>query len=577
MSDIDSKIDMQFFTGRRWFVLCLFLIASFGLVFRIVQLQLLDKEFLQDRGDARYLRTVKIPAHRGVIEDRNGEPLAISTPISTIACNPKKMVLDKSSWADLAKALDMPFAMLEKMINRHAKRESIYLKRQVSPELAEKVRGLEIPGVFEEKEYRRFYPAADVAAHVVGFTGIDDKGQEGMELAFDQMLQGEAGAKRVLRDLAGHTIENVESVKIAEQGQNLTLSIDKRIQYLAYRELTAAVLGHKAKSGSIVVMDAHSGEVLAMVNQPSYNPNNRYELKAEHYRNRAVTDVFEPGSTMKPLTVATALEVGEFKPGTMIDTRPGRYKVGRELVRDIHNYGLIDVSTVIKKSSNVGVSKIALTMEAETLWNTFQQVGLGTTSGIGFPGEVSGRLRDYSSWRNFEQATMSFGYGMSVTTLQLAQAYTVFANDGLMTMPSLLKVDEPEESVRVMSPKTARQVLEMMEGVVQDGTAKQAQILGYRVAGKTGTAHKTSSTSKGYEENRYQSVFAGIVPVSNPRLVAVVMIDEPSQGEYYGGQVAAPAFARLMGETLRLMNISPDDIPAIEKANSDQLVAGRRP
>ncbi len=574
MSDTDSQFDMQFFTGRRWFVLCLFLIASVGLVFRIVQLQLLDKDFLQDRGDARYLRTVSIPAHRGVIEDRNGEPLAISTPISTIACNPKKMVLDKSRWGELAKALDMPFAKLEDMITQRAKRESIYLKRQVTPELAKKVRALEIPGVFEEKEYRRFYPAADVAAHVVGFTGIDDKGQEGMELAFDQMLQGEAGAKRVLRDLAGHTIENVESVRTVEPGKKLTLSIDKRIQYLAYRELTAAVLGHKAKSGSIVVMDAHSGEILAMVNQPSYNPNNSHK-KAEHYRNRAVTDVFEPGSTMKPFTVAAALEVGEFKPETMIDTRPGRYKVGRELVRDIHNYGLIDVSTVIKKSSNVGVSKIALSMEAETLWNTFQKVGLGTTSGIGFPGEVSGRLRDYSSWREFEQATMSFGYGMSVTTLQLAQAYTVLANEGVMTMPSLLKVDEPEESVRVMSKKTARQVLAMMEGVVQDGTAKQAQILGYRVAGKTGTAHKSSPD--GYKENRYQSVFAGIVPVSNPRLVAVVMIDEPSQGEYFGGQVAAPAFARLMGESLRLMNISPDDIPAIKKANSDQLMAGRQP
>ncbi len=575
MSDTDSKIDMQFYTGRRWFVLCLFLIASVGLVFRIVQLQLFDKDFLQDRGDARYLRTVSIPAHRGVIEDRNGEPLAISTPISTIACNPKKMILDKSRWGELAKVLDIPEAKLEDMINRHAKRESIYLKRQVLPELAKKVQALEILGVFEEKEYRRFYPAADVAAHVVGFTGINHKGQEGMELAFDKMLEGEAGAKRVLRDKAGHTIKIVESVKTVKQGQNLTLSIDKRIQYLAYRELTAAVLGHKAKSGSIVVMDAHSGEILAMVNQPSYNPNNRPKLKPEHYRNRAVTDVFEPGSTMKPFTVATALEVGEFRPESMIDTRPGRYKVGRGVVKDIHNYGLIDVSTVIKKSSNVGVSKIALTMEPETLWTTFQQIGLGTTSGTGFPGEVSGVLRDYSNWRDIEQATMSFGYGMSVTTLQLAQAYTVLANEGVMTTPSLLKVDKPEERVRVLSKKTAQQVLKMMEGVVQDGTGKQAQILGYRVAGKTGTAHK--ATPEGYKEDLYQSVFAGIVPVSNPRLVAVVMIDEPSQGEYYGGQVAAPAFARLMGETLRLMNISPDDVSSLKKAGDSQLMAGRQP
>ena len=574
MTETDSQFDTQY-TGRRWFVLCLFLIASVGLIMRIVQLQLVNKDFLQDRGNARYLRTVSTPAHRGVIEDRNGEPLAISTPISTIACNPKKMVLDKSRWNELAKALDIPPARLEEMITKRAKRESIYLKRQVTPELAEKVMALNIPGVFKQKEYRRFYPTADVAAHVVGFTNIDDHGQEGIELAFDEMLSGKPGKKRVIRDLAGHTIENVESVEKAIPGKNLTLSIDKRIQYLAYRELTAAVLGHKAKSGSIVVMDAHSGEILAMVNQPSYNPNNRYELKPEYYRNRAVTDVFEPGSTMKPFTIATALETGKYKPDTPIDTRPGKFKIGRYTIRDTHNYGLIDVSTVIKKSSNVGASKIALTLEPEMLWKTFREIGLGATSGAGFPGEVSGRLRDYTNWRKVEQATMSFGYGMSVTTLQLAHAYTVLANEGVMVPPSLLKVDQPEESIRVMSKKTAREVLKMMEGVVQDGTGKQAQITGYRVAGKTGTAHKSSVG--GYAEDRYQSVFAGIVPASHPRLVAVVMINEPSQGEYYGGQVAAPAFARLLGETLRLMNISPDDIPAIKKANSERLVAGRQP
>ncbi len=569
MSESDSKLNTDF-SGRRRFILCLFTIAACGLVFRVVQLQLVDKDFLQAKGNARYLRTVAIPAHRGVIQDRNGEPLAISTPISAIACNPKKLILEKSRWAELAKMLDISEAKLAEEIKKRASREFMYLKRQVTPMLAEEIRALNISGVFTKKEYRRFYPAADVAAHVVGFTNIDDKGQEGMELAFNQMLKGESGAKKVIRDLAGHTIENVESVKTAVPGNNLTLSIDKRIQYLAYRELTAAVLGHKAKSGSIVVMDANSGEILAMVNQPSYNPNNRYELKGEHYRNRAVTDVFEPGSTMKPFTVATGLENGTYKPSTQIDTRPGHYKVGPDTVRDIHNYGLIDVSTVIKKSSNVGVSKIALSMEPEVLWGTFNKIGLGTTSGIGFPGEVSGRLRDYSNWRSIEQATMSFGYGMSVTTLQLAQAYTVLANEGVMATPSLLKVEEPEETVRVMSKKTAEQVLLMMEGVVQDGTGKQAQILGYRVAGKTGTAHKSSVG--GYAEDRYQSVFAGVVPVSNPRLVAVVMINEPSQGEYYGGQVAAPAFARLMGETLRLMNISPDDISSLKEK---RLVAGK--
>ncbi len=563
------------YRGRRWFVLCLFMAAAVGLSFRVIQLQLLDKEFLQNRGNARYLRTVSIPAHRGVIQDRNGEPLAISTPISTIAGNPKKMLQDKSRWNELAKVLNIPLANLEDRVKRRADREFIYLKRQVSPSVAEKVQALQISGVFEQKEYRRFYPAADVAAHVVGFTNIDDRGQEGMELAYDALLRGKPGAKRVIRDLHGNIIENVESVKTVEPGKDLTLSIDKRIQYLAYRELTAAVLGHKAKSGSIVVIDAHTGEVLAMVNQPSYNPNNRFELKGENYRNRAVTDVFEPGSTIKPFTVGAALEAGLVKPDTPIDTRPGYYRIGQNIVRDIHNYGLIDVATVIRKSSNVGVSKIALMIEPEMLWRTFNRIGLGTVSGVGFPGEVAGRLRDYTHWRKFEQATMSFGYGMSVTTLQLAQAYTVFANDGVMITPSLLKISEPQDTVRVFSSKIARQVLKMMEGVVENGTARQAKIPGYRVAGKTGTAHKSSAG--GYAEDRYQSVFAGIVPASNPRLVAVVMINEPTQGEYYGGQVAAPAFARLMGETLRLLNIPPDDLPALQKQASKQLMAGRQP
>ncbi|MFK8067634.1 MAG: peptidoglycan D,D-transpeptidase FtsI family protein [Gammaproteobacteria bacterium] len=573
MKTQDQNVEAHF-TGRRWFVLCLFLIAATGLAFKIIYLQLLEKDFLQSKGNSSYSKVVPVSANRGVIHDRNGEPLAISTPISAIIGNPKKLVLNKSRWAELAKILDVQQDYMEDMINKRAKREFVYLKRQATPQLAAKVMALKIPGVSQQKEYQRFYPAADVAAHVVGFTNIDDKGQEGIELAYNKLLKGDPGKKLVIKDLKGHTIENVESVKAAQPGKDLTLSIDKRIQYLAYRELTAAVLGHKAKSGSIVVLDANSGEILAMVNQPSYNPNNRYEMKGEHYRNRAVTDVFEPGSTIKPFTVATALELGTYKPDTMIDTRPGQYRVGRHMVRDIHNYEVIDVSTVIKKSSNVGVSKIALSMEAEVLWNTFDQIGLGTVSGVGFPGEASGRLRDYSSWRDIEQATMSFGYGMSVTTLQLAQAYMVLANKGVMTIPSLIKVEQPEEGDRVMSEKTARLVLEMMEGVVQTGTGKQARIPGYRVAGKTGTAHKSSSG--GYAEDRYQSVFAGIVPVSNPRLVSVVMINEPSQGEYYGGQVAAPAFAKLMGETLRLMNVSPDDVSEAI-TGEHKLMAGRQP
>lgn len=577
MLEIDQELKAHF-KGRHWFVLCLFLIASVGLIFRIIHLQLLEKDFLQGRGNLSYTKVVPVSAHRGVIRDRNGEPLAISTPVSTIVGNPKELLENKSRWKELAKLLDIPMSKLDSKVNQRRKNGkllvSINLKRHVTPQFAAKVRALKIVGISEQKEYRRFYPASDVAAHVIGFTNKDDIGQEGIELAYNKILKGEPGKKLVIHDRKGYTIENVESVKAAKPGKDLILSIDKRIQYLAYRELTAAVSGHKAKSGSIVVMDAHSGEILAMVNQPSYNPNYRLKMNLNHHRNRAVTDVFEPGSTMKPFTVATALELGTYKPETMIETGPGRYKIGKHLVQDTHNYGLIDVSTVIRKSSNVGVSKIALTMEPETLWNTFQKIGLGTTSGIGFPGEAAGLLRDYTSWRKIEQATMSFGYGMSVTTLQLAQAYTVLANEGVMTMPSLLKVEQAEDNIRVMSKETARQILEMMEGVVQTGTGKQARIPGYRVAGKTGTAHK--ATKEGYAENRYQSVFAGIVPVSNPRLVAVVMINEPSQGEYFGGQVAAPAFAKLMGETLRLMNISPDDVSPLKKHGTN-FVAGRQP
>ncbi len=568
-----AQISQKRYIARHWFVLCLFVLAACGLGSRVIQLQLFDRDFLQNRADQLHLRTVSVPAHRGVITDRHGEPLAISTPVITIACNPQVMIKDMNRVPELANVLELDADELQALIKKRAAREFIYLRRQVSPELAEQVRALGIKGVIEKKEYRRFYPAADVAAHVIGFTNIDDQGQEGVELAYNSVLEGKNGAKKILRDLAGHTIENVESVRAAVPGQDLALSIDKQIQYLAYRELTAAVLGHKARSGSVVVMDAKTGEILAMVNQPSYNPNNRSDLKGDHYRNRAVTDLFEPGSTIKPFTVATALEAGIVQPDTMVDTRPGWMRVGKFTVRDVHNYGQLDVSDVIRKSSNIGVSKLALDMEPELLYKTFQRVGYGTTSGVGFPGEAAGRMSDYSHWRRIEHATLSFGYGMSMTTLQLAQSYTVLANKGVLATPSLLKVDGAIDSERVLSEKTADQVLAMMESVVSNGTGKQAQIPGYRVAGKTGTVHK--SNEGGYAENRYVSLFAGIVPVSNPRLVAAVIISEPTQGEYYGGQVAAPVFGRLMGETLRLMNISPDAIPAEDKdAKKAVLMAG---
>ena len=555
------------YTGRRLTTIAIFIAAAVGLIGRGIDLQFRDRQFLQSHGDARILREVKTPAHRGVIVDRLGEPLAISTPVSSVWANPRKLSLSNAQWKSLATMLDVDGGVLQGLVAARKDREFVYLKRQVPPDVAALVSAGDFKGVGVDREFRRYYPAGEVAAHLLGFTNVDDSGQEGLELAYDQYLRGAAGAKRVIKDNLGRVVENVENVRAAVPGQNLVLSIDKRIQYVAYRELKAAVFANRAQSGSMVILDSRTGEVLAMVNQPSYNPNNRSGLRGEYFRNRALTDVFEPGSTLKPFTIAAALESGEFKPSTPIETGPGFFNVGQYKVRDIHNYGTLNVSSVITKSSNVGAAKIALALEPQQLWRMLSAVGFGAPSNTGFPGEAPGRLTDFRHWREIEQATLAFGYGLSANALQLAQAYTALANDGSMTPVSFLKLDRAPPGRRVMSPGTALEIRAMLETVIRSGTGRLAHIAGYRVAGKTGTVHKTAA--RGYAEDRYLSLFAGMVPASNPRLVAVVVVDDPRNGEYFGGRVAAPVFGSVMQEALRLLNIPPDE----PLENGEQLYA----
>ena len=553
---------------RRRLLQGVFLASALVLAWRSVDLMLLRKEFLQDRGDARSLRVVEIPAHRGVIRDRKGEPLAISTPVSSVWANPRRLMQARSQWPVLATVLGMKPERLVAILEPRRRREFVYLKRHVPPALAARVMALGVPGVALQREFRRYYPAGEMAAHVVGFTNVDDQGQEGLELTFDQRLRGEPGLKQVIRDGKGRVIEDVEGIRPMRRGEDLVLSIDRRLQYLAYRELQAAVSRHQARGGSLVLLDPHSGEVLALVNQPSFNPNNRSGLKSEYFRNRAVTDLVEPGSTIKPFTIAAALESGDWTPESRIDTSPGSFAIGRHRIRDTHNYGRISLADVIRKSSNVGASKIALSLEPERLWKMYRAVGFGQIPGAGFPGEAAGHLADWRDWGEVEQATIAFGYGLSVSCLQLARAYTVFANGGLLPALSVLRRERPASLQRVMGPLTARAVLRMLESVVASGTGRRAAVAGYRVAGKTGTVHKLGR--EGYAEDRYLSLFAGIAPASAPRLVMAVMIDEPRSGEYYGGVVAAPVFSRVMRESLRLLDIPPD---APEFHGSTRLVS----
>jgi len=545
-------------TWRSSLVLALLLLWFAGLAGRALYLQGLNNDFLRQQGESRHSRVIELTATRGKIVDRNNEALAISTPVESVAASPADVRIGAEQLERLARLLEMDAAELNRRLDDN-RREFVYLKRQLPPEEAARVVALGIPGIFLQREYRRYYPAGEVMAHLIGFTDIDGKGQEALELAFEPLLAGRPGSRRVIKDRRGSIVEDVESVRAPQNGQTVKLSIDTRIQYLAYRELKAAVAAHRAAAGGIVVLDVASGEVLAMANVPAFNPNNRGKLDAKRTRNRAITDLFEPGSTLKPFTAAAALDAGMLRPESVIQTAPGPLVIGDRVINDVQPLGALTVSQVIQKSSNIGTAKIALGLKAETLWNLFHGVGFGTPPRSGFPGEGSGKLRAHASWRPIEQATMSYGHGISVSLLQLARAYQIFATDGELKAVSLMRREAPAETVEVISSATARAVRAMLEAAVQPaGTAARAQITGYRVAGKTGTARKIENGS--YSANKHISSFVGFAPASSPRLIVVVMIDEPSAGQYYGGKVAAPVFAQVMAGALRLMAV-PYDAP----------------
>ncbi len=553
---------------RSWTLLAALIVCFGVLTARAVYLQGLNNDFLQAKGESRYSRSMEITATRGVIVDRNQELLAISTPVESVAASPADIEISADQERKLAKLLQTDVREIKRKLE-DTNREFVYLKRQLPPEQAAKVVELNIPGIFLQREYRRAYPAAEELAHVIGFTNVDDKGQEALELAFEEKLRGKPGFRRVIKDRKGRIVEDVESIRAPRNGERIVLTIDAKIQHLAYKELQKAMVAHRAKAGGIVVLDVATGEVLAMANFPTYDPNHRTRVDAARTRNRTVTDLFEPGSTLKPFTVATALEAGVVTPATIIDTAPGQLTIGKATIHDAHPSGALTVAQVIQKSSNVGSAKLALRLPPEKMWNVFNSVGFGMQPQSGFPGEVSGRLRAHENWRPIEQATMSYGHGISVSLLQLARAYTIFASDGELRSPTLIKRDSTQvstqmsaqmsapESKRVISKETAQAVRKMLEMAVQTGgTAPQAQVAGYRVAGKTGTAHKQEG--RGYAANRYIASFVGFAPVSNPRLVVAVMIDEPAGGQYYGGVVAAPVFSAVAGGALRLMGVAPD-------------------
>ncbi|GMU42546.1 MAG: penicillin-binding protein 2 [Xanthomonadales bacterium] len=542
-------------------------LAVTGLIGKALAVQILGKDFYQRQGNARHLRKVAIPAYRGTISDRNGEPLAVSTPVASLWAEPAELLGEgRSRLPELAGALGIGEEPLLQRLVQRADKEFVYLKRHVSPDEAAEVIGLDIPGVHAQREFRRYYPAGEALAHVIGYTDIDDVGQEGLELAFQDWLAGKPGSKRVLQDSRGHRVEDIDLIEAAQPGKDLQLSIDRRIQYLAWRELKAAITEHGASSGSVVIIDVPTGEVLAMVNQPSYNPNQRERQRGGTVRNRAATDVFEPGSTIKPFTIAAALESGKFTAQTKVDTAPGQIAIGTYLVKDIRNFGLLDVTGVITKSSNVGSIKIGRELDSEAHYDVLRRFGFGAITGSGFPGESPGVLPDHRRWGPVEKAALAYGYGLSVTPLQLANAYAALANGGRMRTPTFVKGGAyPEASV--IDPMLAEQVLAMLETVTGPaGTARQAAVPYYRVGGKSGTSRKAGGG--GYQDKRYISLFAGIAPVSAPRLACVVVINDPRGSAYFGGLVAAPVFGRVVGGALRLMDVPPDSPLLLEAARS---------
>ncbi|MGR9035277.1 MAG: peptidoglycan D,D-transpeptidase FtsI family protein [Gammaproteobacteria bacterium] len=570
---------------RRKFVVALMMGCMAVLIMRAVDLQVLNKKFLKEQGDKKHVDDISVSAYRGMIKDRNGEPLAISTPVQSVWVNAKNHHLAEQSFVEklkkwklsqekiaeelknyklaqlsqireIEKILNLPEGKVAKLLNDDPSRQFAYAVRRIDPGLAERVRNLNVPGVNFEREFKRYYPAGAVSAHMVGFTDLNDIGQEGLEKGFEKHLRGVPGSKRVIRDGRRRIIDDIENIREPVSGSNLELSIDQRIQYLAFRELQSAVEANKAKSGTLVVLDAKTGEVLAAVNQPSFNPNTRKGLKEFLYRNRALTEVFEPGSTVKPFVVAAALEGGYVRLNSIFVTN-GVYRIGRHTVKDVHNYGTLDLMHVLKKSSNVAVSQIALKMPPEYFWGVYHRLGFGISAETGFPNEASGSLLDFHKWKDFDRAVLSFGYGVSASALQLARAYTALADDGILHSASIFKRDEDPDAKRVFSVKTARSVRKMLESVImKDGTAYEARVDGYTVAGKTGTVKKAGA--HGYTSNKYFAVFAGMAPAREPRLIITIMIDEPSAGQYYGGLVSAPVFSKVMTGALRILGIAPD-------------------
>jgi len=561
-----------FFRTRHYFVLLALISLLGGLVARALYLQVVEHSFLADQGVQRQIRTIETPAYRGAILDRFGTPLAISTPVDSVWVNPAEILGNLDALKRVTKKLDLDYRDTVAMLKQRASREFVYLKRQLEPELAHSA-AAGIEGVYLQREYNRFYPAGEVVSHLVGFTDIDDQGQEGLELVYQDWLRAQPGERRVIRNRRGEVVEELAQVKPAESGNDIYTSIDMRLQYIAYRSLARAMKFHAARAGSAVLLDARSGEILAIVNQPSYNPNRRTSMSADQQRNRALTDVFEPGSTIKPFTLAAAMDRGRYHRGSNIDTSPGYMMVSGHAIKDFRNYGVLDLAGILRKSSNVGASRIAMSMEKQELWESFNDYGFGEASGVSFPGESAGYLRHYSQWQPLDHATVGFGYGMSLSITQLARAYAVIANQGRLVDLSLLRkepVVAPKNQIsrHVMKVATARQILNMMAEVVgPKGTAQQAAIDGYQVAGKTGTAKK--SIAGGYQKDDYVSVFAGIAPASNPRLVMAVVIDEPTQNGYYGGVVAAPVFQEVVSNALRILDIAPDDLPTLA-SNKDQ-------
>ena len=558
-----KKAQLKTFNGRRYFSLGLILLVFILLFMRAVQLQLLDAEFYEQKGIKTQVSVVEIPAHRGVIKDRHGEALAISTPVYSISANPRVILQHPESIVSVARILQLDPVRLRSKIESRAEKYFVYLKRHVPPAVAETIMHSQLAGISTQEEYRRYYPAGDMLAHVIGLTNIDGEGIDGIEHAYDDWLHGEPGKKRVLRDGKRQIIADIESIEAPKQGSELVLSIDKRIQYLAHRELKRAIQKHAAASGSVVVLSVATGEVLAMTNLPVYNPNDRRNAIHNQMRNRAITDRFEPGSTIKPFLLAASLERDIHSLNSVIETAPGHFQYGQLAVKDARNYGQITLSTLLAKSSNVGAVKVALNMQPATIWSLYQAVGFGQLTGSGMTGETEGELESYSEWNKLQRATIAFGYGMSTTSLQLARAYSVLANDGIRLPVTFIAHQDPPPGTRVISAATTTAIVNMMRGVVSaEGTGSRAQMKSYSSAGKTGTSKKF--IKGGYSEEDYVALFAGFAPYNNPQIVVVVMVDTPTSNGYSGGMVAAPAFAKIAEGSLRLMNILPDQINTSE-------------